>query len=49
MKDIIVMNNITDDKQETSDHPMRIVLELINYSMNDENLSKMPIPWNPWF
>ena len=46
----IINNSKVDEKKENlNEHPMKVVFDLINNSINDDNLSKMIIPWNPWF
>jgi hypothetical protein len=29
--------------------PMKNIMDLINSSVDEKNLSKMPVNWNPWF
>lgn len=45
LKEIVYLNGM-DEKDE---HPLKIILDLINTSVSDENLAKMAISWNPWF
>jgi hypothetical protein len=46
---IISQNPEEVQQQFPSDHPMRVILDMITNSANDDNLAKMPLSWNPWF
>lgn len=35
--------------RENEENPLHIIMENINSSMSDEQLSKMSSFWNPWF
>lgn len=35
--------------RNSEEDPMKLIIDLVNKSKNDENLSNMSLPWNPWF
>ena len=35
--------------RDSEEHPLYNIMEFINSSRNDEQLSKMSSFWNPWF
>ena len=44
IKDLKVICN-----RDSEEDPMNTIIDLVNKSKNDENLSKMSLAWNPWF
>jgi hypothetical protein len=35
--------------RESGENPLKTIMEYVNLSQNDEQLSKMSSFWNPWF
>lgn len=48
MKKIHFVRN-TENEDQKEEHPLKNIFEIINSSMSDENLKKMPLFWDPWF
>ena len=48
MRKVNLIRN-TDNENDQGEHPLRVILEVINGAMNDDLLKKMPLSWEPWF
>ncbi len=49
-KQIWFINYINEQQEDGFDRdPMKNIIDMMNDSMNDEKLGRMPLPWNPWF
>lgn len=48
MKKLLYLKNSEGDTTEGY-NPLKIIIDMIDSSMSDDNLKKMPLYWDPWF
>ena len=48
MKKINYVRN-SENENVKGEHPLKNIFDIINTSMSDDNLKKMPLFWDPWF